>query len=155
MVKVIEKDIFEAPIDILVHQANCFHTMGGGIAAVIKEKYPQAYEADLKTPYGDVSKLGTYSVAKLRVGPYLKYIVNLYSQFNFDSKSRQTDYEHFYSGLLRLKTNLVIKHQDSLKIGIPYGVGCGLGGGNWRIIQTMIEEVFADYPSDVLICKKV
>jgi hypothetical protein len=27
---------------------------------------------------------------------------------------------------------------------MPLGIGCGLGGGDWRIVKTMIEQVFED-----------
>lgn len=24
---------------------------------------------------------------------------------------------------------------------IPYGIGCGLGGGDWRVVSKMLQEV--------------
>jgi hypothetical protein len=30
-------------------------------------------------------------------------------------------------------------------IGFPDHIGCGLGGANWEVILTMIEEALNDY----------
>ena len=49
--------------DVIVHGCNCFNTMGAGIALAVKRKYPEAYEVDKRTKYGDINKLGTISVA--------------------------------------------------------------------------------------------
>jgi O-acetyl-ADP-ribose deacetylase (regulator of RNase III) len=157
MVKVIEQDIFEAPIDVLVHQANCFHTMGSGIAKEIRERFPEAYEADLKTVEGSKDKLGTYSHTRVFKHPQIKYIVNMYSQFTYGTQKRQTNYEAMYMCLEDIRLKMTIHGRTKgkfLTLGFPYKIGCNLGGGNWRIVQTMIEEVFADYKGEVLICKK-
>lgn len=39
-------------------------------------------------------------------------------------------------------------------IGIPYGIGCGLGGANWVFVTEIIRDVFA-YSSvvDIKICR--
>ena len=59
-------DAFDAnEIQIIIHGCNCFRSFGAGIAKSIKERYPEAYEADLNTGHGDKNKLGHYSYAKL------------------------------------------------------------------------------------------
>lgn len=32
---------------------------------------------------------------------------------------------------------------NSLNIGFPYKIGCGLAGGDWNIVSKIIEETFA------------
>jgi hypothetical protein len=39
-----------------------------------------------------------------------------------------------------IKTNI----PKGSKIGFPKGIGCGLGGANWQVIETMIREVLDD-----------
>jgi hypothetical protein len=34
-------------------------------------------------------------------------------------------------------------------IAVPVNIGCGLGGGNWNIVNTIITETFKD--TDVII----
>jgi O-acetyl-ADP-ribose deacetylase (regulator of RNase III) len=51
--------------DVIVHGCNCHCTMGAGIAAAIKKRFPEAYAADCATLKGDRSKLGTISQAQI------------------------------------------------------------------------------------------
>jgi O-acetyl-ADP-ribose deacetylase (regulator of RNase III) len=64
----IKGDLIELAIDgefdLIIHGCNCFCTMGAGIAKTIKQKFPEAYKADLETEKGDKSKLGEISWAK-------------------------------------------------------------------------------------------
>ena len=30
------------------------------------------------------------------------------------------------------------------KIGFPKNIGCGLGGGNWKVISALIEEILGE-----------
>jgi O-acetyl-ADP-ribose deacetylase (regulator of RNase III) len=153
MVTEISCDIFLAPVDIIVHQANCHHTMGSGIARAIREKWPVVYEADCKTTLlGDKKKLGTCSIAKIDdASSRIKYVFNLYGQFNYGTNARQTNYEAFYRGLEFIKNHVT---NTNLVIGIPYKIGCRLGGGSWRVCKTMIDDVFNPSAFTVLICRK-
>ena len=38
-------------------------------------------------------------------------------------------------------------------LGLPYGISCGLAGGNWGIIKAMIEDIFLDSPIQCYIVK--
>lgn len=140
----------------MVHQANCFHTMGGGIAKQIKERYPSSYEADLKTPYGDIKKLGTFSSLPddaLSWGEFRIY--NCYSQYTFGGKV-DTNYEaveQCFNAIKEHILNIDIQRVSSpdmqetgfvYKLGIPYGYGCGLAGGDWNIVESIIYRVFGE-----------
>jgi len=46
--------------DVIIHGCNCFCTMGAGIAKLIRDNFPEAYQADLETVVGNKEKLGTY-----------------------------------------------------------------------------------------------
>ena len=56
----------EGRFDVIVHGCNCHCQFGRGIAATIKSKFPEAYEADLRTPKSDRRKLGSISSSSLR-----------------------------------------------------------------------------------------
>ena len=140
-------NLLEYPVDGIIHQANCFHTMGGGIALRIKNKFPAAYEVDLTTPKGDYEKLGTFSVAVL---PSNFHIYNLYSQFSF-GMGRQTDYSAVVRGLEAIKEHASNNGLKSL--GLPKYMGCRLAGGYWPVVREIINEVFdADVNIDLHIC---
>jgi O-acetyl-ADP-ribose deacetylase (regulator of RNase III) len=157
MIKEIDQDIFLAPIDILCHQANCFHTMGSGIARHIRERFPEAYDADVcKTKKGDLTKMGTYSFAKV-ISPNpnkrLKTIVNMYSQGDFGRKSRFTDYEAVAECFEKLREQLISYNHADLVVGVPWKYGCNIAGGDWNVVKAILTSIFENSPLTLLICK--
>lgn len=52
MLKRVEGDLVKmanmGKFDLILHGCNCRNTMGSGIAKQIKDKFPDAYEADTK-----------------------------------------------------------------------------------------------------------
>jgi O-acetyl-ADP-ribose deacetylase (regulator of RNase III) len=148
MIKHIKGDLLNCKANVLIHVCNCFHTFGAGIALKIKNKYPEAYEADLKTKSGDKNKLGTFSWART---PDKKIIINLYGQYNSGRNERQLNYEAFYTGLEAIRERLAKSDPTKITVGFPYKIGCNLAGGNFVIVETMIREIFKDESYDVLI----
>ena len=150
MIHEIDANLLEYPLDGIIHQANCMHIMGGGIALRIRNKWPEAYEADLKTPKGDPKKLGTFSVAIL---PSNFHIFNMYSQFSIGFK-RETNYAAVVEGLESIREYAIANGLQ--KLGLPKYMGCRLGGGYWPVVRAIIDEVFSDNPEgdklDVVIC---
>ena len=69
----------DASIYAIVHGCNCFNTMGAGIALPIKQNFPAAYAADLKTVKGDKNKLGSYTFAQTEYGT----VINAYTQYDY------------------------------------------------------------------------
>lgn len=147
-------DIFEAPIQVLIQFNSCFCVMGSGLALEVRKRFPEAYDADCETKKGDKSKLGWFTMAEISYCPdiSIKYIFNVYSQFSFGRDKRHTNYEYYYNGLENARNKILNLNKD-LVVGIPFMGGCGLGGANWIICETMIKEIFKNGPK-VLICKK-
>ena len=156
MIQEVKADIFKVKSDVIVHQANCFHTMGSGIACFIRENFPEAYLADCQTKRGAPEKLGTFSFARVKndAFPDVKVIVNLYSQFDFGREFRCTRYDAMVEGLTLLRDKLRAKAKGQRRtVAIPFRMGSNLGGGDWRVVRAIIESVFGDEPDfDVLIC---
>jgi O-acetyl-ADP-ribose deacetylase (regulator of RNase III) len=153
MVKIEVGDIIDkfekGEFHVIVHQANCFCTMGSGIAKALRDKYPSVYEADCKTPSGDIAKLGSYSYTHIKDKGY---IVNLYSQYHYGRIDRRhTSYDAFYDGFTKLLYSLKVK--EPLIIAVPYKIGCNLGGGDWRIVKSILEAVFANSHHTLLIIR--
>ena len=156
MITDVQSDIFDVKCDAIIHQANCFHTMGSGIAAFIREKFPEAYIADCETKRGDPEKIGTFSFAKVQNPEYpnVKVIVNLYSQFDFNGNYRCTRYDALTDGLTALRDKMRSKANGKLRtLAIPFRIGSNRGGGDWRVVRAIIESVFGDEKDfNVLIC---
>lgn len=157
MIEHVKKDIFEVRADAIIHQANCMHTMGSGIARFVREQFPEAYQADLRTRKGDPTKLGTFSFAQVKnpAYPNVSAIINLYGQFDFSAEARHTRYDSLYDGFLLIREKMRLKAKGELRVlSVPFRLGCNRGGGDWRIVLAIIESVFADEKDfKVLICE--
>ena len=146
MIKEMNGDIFEtSDLDIIIHQANCFHVMGGGIAKIIKQRFPAVYEADLKTIRGDRNKIGSMSSAIVEYLGKEREIINLYSQYTFGGNI-ETIYSAMENGF-----NIIDKKYTNKNIGVPYKIGCGLAGGDWNTVLDLIHKCFKN--NNVYICK--
>lgn len=159
MITEVTGDIFNnLELDAIAHQCNCFHTMGGGIARIIAQKYPEALEADKKTAYGSKEKLGSASLAlvshELDTSKNI-LIFNCYSQYNFGG-GVQTHYDSVRKvfDFIKRSGEKAASLAGPVTLGIPYGYGCGLAGGDWNIVRGIIGEVFGDSKHvNVQICK--
>lgn len=130
----------EDGVQYIVHQVNCQGKMGSGIAKQIKDKYPIVYEEFIRNyKYNDKPQLGQIDSIKVEDD---FYVINLYGQeyYGYD-KRRYTSYDAFWNALNLIKE---ILPAESI-IAFPYRIGCGLGGANWNIIASMIDEVLSDY----------
>lgn len=141
MIQELDANLLEYPLQGIIHQANCFHTMGAGIAKRIKDKYPEAYAADVKAgTKGDSKRLGSYSVAHCPRED--KWVYNLYGQYNYGHMARFTSYDAVCTGLVKIARHAVENNISTL--GLPKNMGCVNGGGSWRIVRAIIEDVFDD-----------
>lgn len=122
----------------VVQGCNCFCTMGSGLAREIRERYPEAYAADLRTNAGDRSKLGTYTRAW--AGEQKFVIINAYTQFNFNrSGARQDLFEYkAFDTILDAMFEEILAGTLPSSIAFPR-IGQGLAGGNSIRIQTQLE----------------
>jgi O-acetyl-ADP-ribose deacetylase (regulator of RNase III) len=122
--------------------------MGAGIAAAIRKKYPELYEADKKHgPAGDRSRLGKFSTVKCWDD---KQGYNMYGQYDFGGFYRNTNYEAVYEGLAAIALHAA--ENNILKLGLPKNMGCALGGGNWKIVRAIIDDIFENESGELFIC---
>jgi len=137
MIRYVDGDLLkladENNFDVIAHGCNCFCVMGAGIAPQIKAKYPEAYAVDCETTAGDEKKLGAITHTKNTT----PIVVNIYSQY--DTKGRRQgkmdlDYDALRSGIKAMKEKFSGK-----RFGLPQ-IGAGLAGGDWTIIEKIIEE---------------
>lgn len=138
MIKYVDGDLLRDAdqFDVIGHCCNCFCTMGSGIAPQIKDKFPEAFEVDCKTTKGDITKLGTISFTE-NTSPI---VVNLYGQYDYTGRRRNEmdlDYQALKSALQLMKDKYTGK-----RFGLPK-LGAGLAGGDWTVIERIIQEVFA------------
>lgn len=122
----------EGQFDVIVHGCNCQANMGGGIAAQIAAKYPDARCADeeyhMYHEEHPVFQLGNATVVSTEDG---FTIVNGYTQLNGGSGT-------FSYAALELVLMKTAAQFAGKRIGLPY-IGCGIAGGDQNKIVDMFE----------------
>lgn len=131
--EIIKGDLLAIEHGIICHQVNCKGVMGAGLAKSLKAKYPQCFESYSKYCRDGKFKLGMIQFCK--INPFL-FICNLAGQDGYGRKNRQTDYDALTSCLIKL-------HSKSISMDLipylPFRLGCGLGGGDWTLVASLIE----------------
>ena len=141
----IEGDLLESDVDVICHQVNCRGRMRSGIAKQIREKYPDVYTQYTRLVYfyneTDRELLSNVlTVVGDKDDPNSPVIANIFSQKDYGYDDKQyTDYDALNNGLIDINK----KYPDK-NIGIPYKIGCGLGGGDWSVAERIITDVFKD-----------
>lgn len=125
--------------DVIVHGCNCQNTMGSGIARQIKERYPEAFQADysLDLEYGNgyrYLKLGNYSISSIYSKSNFK-IVNAYTQFHYLPRG----VDHFEYASFAVILQKLAHYYGNYDFGFPY-IGMGLASGDSERIFGMLEE---------------
>lgn len=138
--KIIKGDLIElaknGEFDVIVHGCNCFCSMGRGIAKSVREQFPLAFEADLKTQKADRSKMGSCSYATFQFENQELTVINAYTQYhwNGDGVEVLADYDAIRRCMQWIKVNFSGK-----RIGVPK-IGAGLARGDWGIISKILDE---------------
>lgn len=142
MVEVINGDILDANVDYICHQVNCQNAMGAGFAKALYTKYPEVkheyheFCALAKSPY---DLLGQIQVVPIRQAGIS--IINIFGQLNYGRKNgvRYTDYQAIKNAFQKINRLCAGK-----SVALPYGIGCGLAGGDWMTVEKMIVQNLLD-----------
>ncbi len=145
----------------IVQQVNCKGVMGAGLAKQIRAKWPSIY-----APYAEICRnkgsqaLGTMFPYKTPDnGPV---ICNCFAQDGYGRDRQYTSYPHLQESLCQVRAYAEGHFKDCsgtktpVSIAIPYGLGCGLAGGDWNTVYGILNEVFFDCNNNYLhvyICK--
>lgn len=134
---IIDGDILDIQTGIIVQQANAMGVMGAGLARQIRDKYPKNYKEYIKAIQNGAD-LGDVIYVEIND---LLYIANIIGQLEYGRNGRFTSYNSLKLGLYKIDRFADLKN---LRVYIPYGIGCGLGGGDWTIVSNFIEEILPD-----------
>jgi O-acetyl-ADP-ribose deacetylase (regulator of RNase III) len=123
---------------VLIHQVNCQGVMGSGIAKQIRDTYPNHFDdyKECVDHFGSSEMFGEYFFTMI---DSYHSVVGLFSQFNYGTGERHTNYAAFVNAI----TQLVNSDSDEVdyELIIPKYIGCGLGGGDWNIIEQILLDV--------------
>ncbi len=133
----IKGDVLKSDERIIVHGCNCFNTMGSGIARQIRERFPEAYAADIQTLYGDKLKLGRFTDALCEnAHGNAVHVINAYTQYKYTRTEVDVDYDALRSAL----TRVCLEFRNSSVVALPK-IGCGLAGGDWEVVEEILESI--------------
>ncbi len=77
-----------------------------------------------------------------------KHIINMFGEDISTGKRLDTNYDALNSCLLLLMKNT---KEKGLSVALPGYIGCGLAGGDWNRVYSMIKKAAAEYSADVTI----
>lgn len=159
MIKHIRGSVFDTYARIIAHQVNCMGVMGSGVAAQVKERYPDAYQqyrqlCELNRD-DRISLLGMVQMVPVSKENYNGYqrifVANMFGQYNYGRNNGvvYTDYQALDQCLHRLADYAKCVNGA---IALPYRIGCGRGNGDWEgRVLPMIKNTLGDH--DVLLCE--
>ena len=129
-------DITEAVTEgIIVQQVNAKGVMGSGVAAAIRQKWPIVFDVYRERIYDAGQVMGMMIPVQVTATLHICNIVG--QQFYGRDGKRYTSYDALDDGFKKVKsyaTALNIK-----EINFPL-IGCGLGGGEWEIVSSIIQS---------------
>ncbi len=149
----VKGNLLESPVHIIAHQVNCLGIMGGGIALQIKRKWPEVFEEykefieDWEYCNGGELPLGHCYMTILNREPGRRTVANIFGQNGIGGTA--TDYDAVKKAFIELHKYLIsdklYRYDSQIPIGIPYKMGCGLGGGDWDTYRQMLQELEDEY----------
>ncbi len=143
--KMIKGNILNVRYGILAHGCNCSNVFNKGLAKSIKEKYPKVYDYFMTCPTGP-EMLGEVRFVRVnQVPPYLT-VANCYAQV-YCGKHKpyrgncHLDYEALNKCLNRV---FEVSAFSGESLHFPR-LGCGLAGGDWKVVSEMIKGMENEY----------
>lgn len=136
---------------LIPHCCNDKRVMGAGVALALKNMWPAVFHAYVSMPM-DLGKVGFVPVESDGFDDISKFVINMIGQTG--TASRPGDKPVRYSALLDAMREIL---QYVKLFGIENPIihapmfGADLAGGDWRVIEALIEEVLLPH-MDVTIC---
>lgn len=128
-------DIFTTDCNYIVHGCNSRGTMGAGVAKLIRQKYPKAYQDYIDVYNNNGLILGDFYCSEQPDG---KVIINAITQENYGTDRVQVSYWAI-ANVFRNLNLCGIK-----KLALPK-IGAGLAGGDWDVISAIISNEAKNY----------
>ena len=142
---------------VFCHQVNCKGVMGAGVAKQIRDCYPEVYR-----DYKHLCRQGEARVGDIQIVNTTddRICVNLFAQYGYGRDRQYTNYEAFMKCLIRLQSYLFAPYQmnrfdlvENKVVAFPMYIGCGLAGGDWKIMHNILKEFSEQIPWDVVLVK--
>lgn len=140
MITIKRGDLFDAAEDYILQQVNCQGVMGAGVAWRFKKLYPEQFKTykNVCDSIPDKSQLLGFSM--FFELPTRRTAICVFGQEKYGNDGAcYTNYDALFQAFSQINETCKGK-----SIAMPYRIGCGLGGGNWSIVNTIIEQCFTN-----------
>jgi len=148
MITYIKDSILNAHCRIIAHGVNCQNVMGSGVARVLFEKWPAVkyfyhdYFEEFHAGMDGKEFLGRIDDIPVDEERNGKIVVNCFTQQFFGNDGKcYLSYEALEDCMIELRELCI--HLGVKEVAMPK-IGAGLAGGNWAIIENIINEVLKD-----------
>lgn len=138
-----------SPTNAIAHGCNCKGVWGSGVAKQMYERYPDAfleYKKWCHTALTPGEILGYVHMFDTGHGT----IYNMFTQETFgrDPETRYVSYDALDMAFASVQENCRLK---GLTLNIPDLIGAGLGGGNRKVITSIIEAQEKFFGQEVVV----
>lgn len=135
--KFVNGDITDIEYGAIIQQVNCRGVMGAGVAKALYTKWPV-----IKSKYewfsDRTNKNALYGMIQtINVTPQIT-VYNSFSQFDYGTHDKQTNEAMLINNInmiCKAYAGLYAQSGNYIPVYVPYGIGCGLGGGNWAFVS--------------------
>ena len=137
--KIVDGSLLDSDCQYIAHQCNCYSRSGAGLASAVFKAFPWA------DVYSNRSERGNYAALFGSITVHgdpkrnQRYVINIYGQLRPGKPSPGWD-----SAASRLEAfgkalDQIARLPELKSIGFPYGIGCGLAGGDWNKYERLLE----------------
>ena len=143
---------------LVCHQVNCMGVMGEGLAKQLRDLFPKMY-LSYKTTCDRTSDkhtlLGQIDTYPVNYNGYDYTIVSIFGQERYGRSGCFTDYDALRKAFQTIRSLASpLPARPATRVRIPYRIGCGLAGGDWNIVKSLIQEELLDHNIIVEIWEK-
>lgn len=133
--------------DIIIQQVNAMGVMASGFAKDLRAAYPEVFDSYSKEIKHDKLRIGVNRDKMGTVIPHLVsidgkelLILNIVAQLDYGRDGiRYTSYDALDTGFKSIAEFLKVATDDPLNVHFP-AIGCGLGGGDWNVVEAIINS---------------
>ena len=137
IISYVKDDLLNTDLKYIAHGCNARGKYGKGVAKLIREKYPEAYEEYMRIHNSTGLLLGDYSVAKSGN----KYIFNFVTQDRYGTDgAKYVSYDAIWNVFHNFDMTAKNILDGYVKLAIPK-IGCSLGGGDWNVVSAIIDSI--------------
>lgn len=127
-------DLFASPHRVLVHGCNAQGVMGGGVAWHVRDQFPEAYD-QYRQQYLDQGELALGTIIPVETNG--RIIVNAVTQQHFGAPpARYVSYDAVSVAMAAV--DAWCRENGYAEFAMPR-IGAGLGGGDWQVIESVVE----------------